>query len=46
MQLWRQVLSFDPLQIRDRIMLDIGSGAGAGLFSLVTIRARARHVDS
>jgi tRNA G37 N-methylase Trm5 len=45
MQLWGQVPSFNPLQILDRIILDIGSDAGAGLFSLLTVRARARHVD-
>jgi hypothetical protein len=43
MQLWRQVPSYNPLQIRDRIILDIDSVAG--FFSLLTVRARARHVD-
>jgi protein arginine N-methyltransferase 1 len=42
MQLWRQILSFNPLQIRDRVILDIGSGPG--IFSLLAARAGARHV--
>jgi protein arginine N-methyltransferase 1 len=42
MQVWRQVLSFNPIQIRDKIVLDIGSGPG--VFSLLAARAGARRV--
>jgi protein arginine N-methyltransferase 1 len=42
MNVWRQVLSYNPLQIRDKTVLDIGSGPG--VFSLLAARAGARHV--
>jgi protein arginine N-methyltransferase 1 len=42
MNTFQQALSFNPLQIRDKVVLDIGSGPG--VFSLLAARAGARRV--
>ena len=42
MNTFRQVLSFNPLQIRDKVVLDVGSGPG--LFALLAARAGAKTV--
>ncbi|KAH0785575.1 type I protein arginine N-methyltransferase Rmt1 [Histomonas meleagridis] len=40
--LFRDVLSYNPTQIRDKVILEVGSGLGA--FSLMMARAGAAHV--
>ena len=42
MSVLRQALSFNPLQVRDKVVLDIGSGPG--VFALMAARAGARKV--
>ena len=44
MKLWENVISYNPHQFNDKIVLEIGSGLG--LFSMLAARAGARRVYS
>ncbi|OHT10056.1 putative protein arginine N-methyltransferase [Tritrichomonas foetus] len=42
MNIWRDVISYNPHQFRDKIVFEVGTGPG--LFALLAVRAGAKHV--
>lgn len=42
MNIWREVVSYNPTKFRDKVVFEVGTGPG--LFALLAARAGARHV--